>query len=84
KLDARGARQWGETGRPIQPLGHQDINNLRSVTFNDGTLAFWVQSIAGQHDSIQAIKLDAAGTALCPQFAVSTRPSAKSRLVSHA
>lgn len=84
KLDARGARQWGETGRTIQPLSHNDITNLRTVTLTDGTLAFWVQSTAGQHDSIQAIKLDTTGNALCPQFAVSTRPSGKSRLVSSA
>lgn len=82
KLDARGARQWGETGRPIQPLLHDDIGDLRSVATSDGTMAFWVQSTSGQHNSIQAIKLDATGAALCPQFAVSTRPSAKSRLVS--
>lgn len=82
KLDARGARLWGEAGRTIQPLALQGITSVRSVAVNDGTLAFWVQSATGQHDSIQAIKLDAAGNALCPQFAVSTRPSAKSRLVS--
>lgn len=84
KLDARGARQWGETGRTIQPLANHDITSLDTVTTADGTLAFWVQSVAGQHDSIQAIKLDPTGNALCPQFAVSTRPSSKSRLVSSA
>lgn len=84
KLDARGARQWGETGRTIQPLANHDITSLDTVTTADGTLAFWVQSVAGQHDSIQAIKLDPTGNALCPQFAASTRPSSKSRLVSSA
>ncbi|WP_159913160.1 hypothetical protein [Pantoea sp. 18069] len=84
KFDARGARQWGETGRTVLPLARHDIAHLHSVAVTDGTLAFWVQSSAGGHDTIQAIKLDATGAARCPQFAVSTRPSAKSRLVSGA
>lgn len=80
KLDARGARQWGETGRPLLALGEKQPSNVRSVAVADGTLAFWVQTEAAGQDSIQAIKLDATGDALCPQFAVSTRPSDKSRL----
>lgn len=80
KLDARGARQWGETGLPILTLGEQQPSNVRSVAVADGTLVFWVQVEATGQDSIQAVKLDATGTALCPQFAVSTRPSDKSRL----
>lgn len=84
KLDARGARQWGETGRAIQPLALQDIAHLRTVAVTDGTLAFWVQAVSGQHDTIQGIKLDTTGNTLCPQFAVSTRPSSKSRLVTGA
>ncbi|MCD2511112.1 hypothetical protein [Comamonas endophytica] len=81
KFDAQGARQWGDTGRAIR-LSQEPIGNLRSIAVADGTLAFWVERVSGTpHDSIQAIKLDAMGTALCPQFAVSTRTSTKSRLV---
>lgn len=82
KLDARGARQWGETGRIIQPLGYHSITSLQGVPAADGTLAFWVESVPGQSDKIQGIKLDAAGAPRCPQFAVSTRNAAKSRLTS--
>lgn len=82
KFDARGARQWGETGRELQPLGAQSITDLRSETVAGGTLAFWVQTPHGQPGTIQGIKLDAAGAPLCPQFAVSSRAAAKSRLVS--
>lgn len=84
KLDARGARQWGETGRAIVPLDNHSITGLRSSAVADGTLAFWLHTPAGQQGSIQAIKLDAAGSTLCPQFAVSTRPATKSRLESAA
>ena len=82
KLDARGARQWGENGRELAPLGLQSITDLRSQTVADGTLAFWVQTPHGQPGTIQGIKLDAAGAPLCPQFPVSSRAAAKSRLVS--
>lgn len=84
KFDAQGARQWGDTGRAIR-LSQAPIGNLRSIAAADGTLVFWIEGGSGTpHDSIQAVKLDAAGTALCPQFAVSTRSSTKSRLVTGA
>ncbi len=83
KINARGARQWGDSGRPIVLLEQGSLTDLHSVAVADGTLAFWVQHGAtGAHNSIQAIKLDAAGAPLCAQFPVSTRPSAKSRLTS--
>lgn len=81
KLDARGVRQWGETGRALQPLAARGITDLRSAAVAAGTLAFWVQTNGGQ-ESIQGVKLDATGAPLCAQFAVSTRAAAKSRLTS--
>ena len=81
KFDARGARQWGETGLPIRPLGSENVTDVVSLALADGTLAFWAQSAAGQQaGSIQAIKLDATGAPVCEQFAVSTRNSEKSGL----
>ena len=43
-----------------------------------------MQAVSGQHDTIQGIKLDTTGNTLCPQFAVSNRPSSTSRLVTGA
>lgn len=80
KIDARGMRQWGESGKALQPLGAQGITDVRSAAVAGGTLAFWVQG--GEQPSIQGIKLDTTGAPLCAQFAVSTRAAAKSRLTS--
>lgn len=81
KIDARGARQWGESGRQLR-AGPASITFLRSHAVADGTLAYWIETAAGAAtDSIQAIKLDALGYPLCAPFAVSTRASIKSRLV---
>jgi len=82
RISASGARQWGETGRPLRPLALHDIGDLQSIAADDGTLAFWIETNPGQPNSIQGIKLDAAGAPLCPQFVVSTRATNKSRLAS--
>lgn len=80
KFDAQGARQWGDGGRALR-LSQAPIGNLRSIAAADGTLVFWTEGGPGTaYNSIQAIKLDGAGVPLCPQFAVSTRSSTKSRL----
>ncbi|MET1115361.1 MAG: hypothetical protein ABWY08_10430 [Comamonas sp.] len=83
KIDARGARQWGETGLVLHPLGRDGVTDPRSTALADGTLVFWMNHApTGQTTSIQGIKLDATGAPLCAQFAVSTRATAKSRLAS--
>lgn len=82
RLNARGERQWGDSGVVIQPLSKQSYSSLQSVAVADGTFGFWVQNEAGsQFNTIQAIKLDPAGVPSCTQFPISTRPSDKSRLM---
>ena len=85
KINARGARQWGEPGRPIVLREQGNIADVQSIAVADGTLAFWVQHGATDAaNSIQGIKLATTGAVLCAPFPVSTRPTAKSRLSSAA
>ena len=45
-----------------------------------GALVFWVDPPGYGSATIQAVKLDGAGSFVCPQFGISTAPADKSRL----
>ncbi len=79
KIDASGARKWGDTGRVIVPLQQNAEIFAQSVQIGDGAFAFWVDQQVTQNGTIQGIRLDNAGNAVCQQFAVSSVDSPKSR-----
>lgn len=80
KFDSTGARQWGSSGLAIVPLGVDQQIFVQTVPIGSGALTFWADQPAFGSATIQAIRLDGTGAAVCPQFAVSSVLSNKSRL----
>jgi hypothetical protein len=80
KFDPAGASQWGGTGLVIVPLGTDSQIFAQTVQIGTGALAFWFDQPSFGSGTIQAVKLDASGTFVCPQFPVSTASADKSRL----
>jgi hypothetical protein len=81
KFNSAGAAQWGPTGIVIVPLGNDSQIFVTAAQVGSGALVFWVDQVAFSNGTIQATKLSGAGTVTCPQFAVSSTPSNKGRLV---
>jgi hypothetical protein len=80
KFNSTGSAQWGADGLTIVPLGTDQQIFVTPVQEGTGALTFWVDQAAYGSATIQAIKLDGNGNTVCPQFAVSSTPSNKSRL----
>jgi hypothetical protein len=80
KFNSSGARQWGDAGLVIVPLGSDVQDFATTVQIGTGMLGFWVDSPGFGSGTIQAVKLDGAGNYVCPQFGVSTASADKSRL----
>ncbi len=79
KFDSTGTRQWGDTGRVIVPLqGNAEIFQ-KTVQIGDGAFMFWIDQAVTGDGTIQGIRLDNAGNAVCAQFPVSSTNSEKSR-----
>jgi len=81
KFDSTGTAQWGSDGLVIVPLGSDSQIFVSTVPSGTGALTFWVDQPSFGSGTIEAIKLDAGGATVCPQFAVSSVSSDKSRLV---
>lgn len=79
KFDSTGTRRWGDSGLVIVPLQSNSEIFARTVQLSDGAFAFWVDQAVTQQGTIQGIRLDNAGKAVCPQFAVSSISAQKSR-----
>lgn len=80
KFNSTGARQWGQTGLPIVPLGADQQIFVQNVQAGDGALAFWVDEVSFGSDTLKAVRLDNAGNTVCSPFLVSSLSSGKSRL----
>ncbi len=80
KFNSAGARQWGDDGLSIVPLGTDSQFWVENVQIGTGALVFWVDSPGFGQGSIQAIKLDGGGSTVCAQFPVSSTSADKSRL----
>jgi hypothetical protein len=80
KFNPAGARQWGDTGLVLVPLGSDSQIFAQTVQIGTGALAFWFDQPGFGSGTIQAVKLDATGSFVCPQFPVSTASADKSRL----
>lgn len=81
KFNSSGESQWGADGLTIIPLGSDSQIFVETVQIGTGALTFWVDQPSYGDATIQAIKLDGTGATVCPQFAVSSTPANKSRLV---
>jgi len=80
KFNPAGARQWGDGGLPIVPLGADSEFWVENVQIGTGALVFWVDSPGYGSGTLQAAKLDGAGDFVCQQFGVSTASADKVRL----
>jgi len=80
KFNSAGARQWGDGGLPIVPLGSDSQIWVENVQIGTGALVFWVDSPGFGSGTLQAAKLDGAGNFVCAQFGVSTASADKFRL----
>ncbi len=80
KFNSAGARQWGDGGLSIVPLGADSEIWVENVQIGTGALVFWYDQPGFGQGTIQAIKLDGAGSTVCAQFPVSSTSSDKSRL----
>src|SRR5271167_2251586 len=80
KFNSAGARQWGDSGLTIVPLGSDSQIWVENVQIGTGALVFWVDSPGFGSGTLQAAKLDGAGNFVCAQFGVSTASADKFRL----
>jgi hypothetical protein len=78
KFDSTGTRRWGDSGLVIVPLQSNSEIFARTLQLGDGAFAFWVDQAVTQQGTIQGIRLDNAGKAVCRQFAVSSVQAQKS------
>jgi hypothetical protein len=83
KFNSAGARQWTDSGKTIVPLGNDAQINPVNVQIGSGILAAWFDQSATGNGPINAIKLDGSGNTVCPQFAISSASSDKSRLTAN-
>ncbi len=80
KFDSTGARQWGDNGLTVQPLGSSAVINVASVFTAAGPLVVWSSEPTFAQSSIYGAKVDPDGAIICPPFFVSSVISSKSRL----
>ena len=81
KFNSVGKPQWGQDGMIVVPLGSDQQFFIQTVPMKSGVLTFWVDQQNFGSSTIQAVALDGKGGTVCPQFAVSSTPSDKSRPV---
>ena len=80
KFNSSGARQWGDAGLPVVPLGADQQIFVQNVQIGTGALAYWVDEANFGSATIQAARLNGQGKVVCQQFPVSSTPADKSRL----
>ncbi|MGC2110957.1 MAG: hypothetical protein WA655_15655 [Candidatus Korobacteraceae bacterium] len=80
KFNSAGARQWGDNGLSIVPLGSDTQTFVQNLQIGSGALVFWFDQPGFGSGTIQAIKLDGTGSTICAQFPVSSASADKSRL----
>ncbi len=81
KFNSSGAPEWGANGLVIVPLGQDQQIFVTASQVGSGALVYWVDEAGFGDATIQASKLTDSGSVACAQFAVSSTPSNKARLV---
>ena len=80
KFNSSGARQWGDGGLVIVPLGTDAQINPQTVQIGTGALGFWVDQVVTGNGTLNAVKLDGSGNFVCSIFPVSDALSQKARV----
>jgi hypothetical protein len=83
QLDLAGARLWGNNGIAILTLDAQELSQVRALPVPTAlalgdTLVGWVTTIAFDHQTIRAIRVDAAGDTVWNPGFVDVKSSATS------
>jgi len=83
RLNATGARQWGNSGIAVAALSTAEVTSARVVLDGTDAVTFWVRSASPTVQSILASRVDASGGAVWApaQSSIATSASGKSRLV---
>ena len=66
RIDAAGARQWGDTGRVLVPLGDEQGSQVSALALDDGALLTWSLGAAPNPMRIESTRLDADGAFVWP------------------
>lgn len=80
KFNSAGSLEWGNSGLVIVPLGNDAQINPQNVQIGNGALGVWIDQQVTGNGTLEAVKLDANGNLVCPEFPVSTAPSPKARV----
>jgi hypothetical protein len=83
KFDVSGARQWGNTGKVLVPVGTTERRQVRNLQLADGALVFFVQGPSFGSQQVIGARVDTNGEFVWddPMPVVSSAASSKSRLV---
>ncbi len=82
KLDATGARQWGDGAKTLVALGASAIAEVQGLVLGSSFAASWTSAPAFGQDVARVTLLDASGSVVVPAFAFSSVPAVKYRFVS--
>jgi len=83
RIDATGARQWGDTGRVLVPLGSEQGSQVSALALGDGALFAWSLGSVPNPMRIESARLDVAGAFVWPDEIVplktATTPHSRTR-----
>ena len=66
KLNASGARQWGDSGVEVVPVGGSPIGDIVTLPMCDGGLVAWSEELGPGNEPINAACLGATGASAWP------------------
>ena len=83
RIDDTGARQWGNGGKVLVPLGSTDQSQMRALPLAGGMLATWVSNDSPTPMPIHVARIDADGSYAFPGQVVDIKTAATdtSRLI---
>lgn len=82
RVDAAGARQWGDDGKVLVPLSGVSQSQFGAVALADGALFSWASNMWPQPMPVHVARIDAAGDAawIPPAIAIKTGATDTARL----
>jgi hypothetical protein len=76
RIDSTGARQWGDGGKILVPLGTTDQSQMRALPLAGGFLATWVSNDSPTPMPIHVARIDADGSYAWPGEVVDIKTAA--------
>ncbi|MEP0548711.1 MAG: T9SS type A sorting domain-containing protein [Rhodothermales bacterium] len=78
RIDAAGARQWGDDGQPLVPLGDAQASQVSALALGAGAVFAWSLGSAPAPMQIESARLDADGGFVWPDEIVPLKTAATS------